>query len=99
MGLYLPRAARWIQNQSAISQRYWGFLTVQRGVDPRKLRLLPRLMEVLEMWKDLWTGDETLYPPDLDLVQHANHGQSESQSTGVVKISAPYVEVSCVDGF
>ena len=47
MGLYPPRTALWSSNQSAISQRDWGFLTVQGGVDPRKLRLLPRLMEVL----------------------------------------------------
>ena len=45
MGLYPPRTALWSSNQSAISQRDWGFLTVQGGVDPRKLRLLPRLME------------------------------------------------------
>ena len=45
MGLYPPRTALWSSNQSAISQRDWGCLTVQGGVDPRKLRLLPRLME------------------------------------------------------
>ena len=76
-----------------------GFLTVQGGVDPRKLRLLPRLMEVLEMWDDLWTGDETLYHPEVELAQHANHGQSESQSAGGVGISTPCGEVSCADGF
>ena len=46
MGLYPPRAALWRSNQSAISQRDWGFLTAQGGVDPRKLGLLPRLIEV-----------------------------------------------------
>ena len=79
MGLYPPRTALWSSNQPAISQRDWGLLTVQGGVDPRKLRLLPRLMEVLEMWNDLWTGDGILYPPEVELTQHANHGQSESQ--------------------
>ena len=49
MGLYPPRTALWSSNQSAISQRDWGFLTVQGDVDPRKLRLLPWLMEVSEM--------------------------------------------------
>ena len=49
MGLYPPRTALWSSNQSAISQRDWGFLTVQGGVDPRKLDFLPLSMEVLEM--------------------------------------------------
>ena len=49
MGLYPPWTALRSSNQSAISQRDWGFLTVQGGVDPRKLALLPRLMEVLEV--------------------------------------------------
>ena len=99
MDLYQPRTALWSSNQSAISQRDWGFLTLQGGVDPRKLRLLPRLMEVLEMWNDLWSGDGTLYPPEVELAQHANHGQSESQSAGGVGISTPCGEVSCVNGF
>ena len=99
MGLYPPRTVLWSSNQSAISGRSWGFLTVQGGVDPRNLGLLPRSMEVLEMWNDLWTGDGTLYPPEVELAQHANHGQSESQSAGGVGISTPCGEVSCVDGF
>ena len=61
MGLYPPRTVLLrSSNQSAISQRDWGFLTVQGGVNPRNLGLLPRLMEVLEMWNDLWTGDGAL---------------------------------------
>ena len=83
MGLYPPRTALWSSNQSAISQRDWGFLTVQGGVDPRKLGLLPRWMQVLEMWNDLWTGDGTLYPPEVELAQHANHGQSENRPVGL----------------
>ena len=59
-GLYPPRIALWNSNQSAISQRDWGFLTVWGGVDPRKLGFLPRLVVVLEIWSDLWTGDGTL---------------------------------------
>ena len=98
MGLYPPRTALWSSNQSAISQRDWGFLTVQGGVDPRKLRLIPRLMKVLETWNDLWTGDGTLYPPEVELAQHANHGQSECQSAGGVGISTPCGEESCADG-
>ena len=60
---------------------------MQVGVDLRKLRLLARLMEVSEMWKDLWTGDGTLYVPEVELAQHANYGQSESPSDGGVGIS------------
>ena len=81
--LYPPRTALWSSNRSAISQWDWGFLTVQGGVDPRKLGLLPRLMEVLEVWNDLWTGDGTLYPPEVELAQHANHGQSENRPVGL----------------
>ena len=25
------------------------------------------------MWNDLWTGDGTLYPPEVKLAQHANY--------------------------
>ena len=46
------------------------------------------------MWNDLWTGDGTLYPPEVELAQHANHGQSESQSAGGVGVSIPFREVS-----
>ena len=46
MGLYPRRTVLWSSNQSAISQRDWGFLTVRGGVDPRKLGFLPRLVEV-----------------------------------------------------
>ena len=83
MSLYSPRTALWSSNQSAISQRDCGFLTVQGGVDPRKLALLPRLMEVLGMWNDLWTGDGSLYPPEVELAQHTNHGQSENRPVGL----------------
>ena len=83
MGLYPPRTVLWSSNQSAISQRGWGFLKVQGGVDPRNPGLLPRLTEVLDMWNDLWTGDGTLYPPEVELAQHANHGQSENRPVGL----------------
>ena len=60
MGLYPPRTALWSSNQSAISQRDWGFLAVWGGVDPRKVGFLPRLAESLQIWNDLWTGDGAL---------------------------------------
>ena len=83
MSFYPRRTALWSSNQSAISQRDRGFLTVQGGVDPRKLSLLPHVMEVLEMWNDVWTGDGTLYPPEVELAQNANHGQSENRLMGL----------------
>ena len=83
VGLYPLRTALWSSNQSAISQRDWGFLAGQGGVDPRKLGLLPRLMEILEIWDDLWTGDGTLYPPEVELAQHTNHGQPENSPVGL----------------
>ena len=83
MGLYPPITAMCSSNQSAISQRDWGFLTVQGGVDPRKLGLLPRMVKVLDMWNDLWTGDGTLYPPKVELAQHTNHGQLENSPVGL----------------
>ena len=83
MGLCPPRTALWSSNQSAISQRDWGLLTVQGGVDPRRLGLLRQLMEVLKMWNELWTEDGTLYPPDVELAQHTNHGQSENRPVGL----------------
>ena len=35
------------------------------------------------MWNDLWTVDGTLYPPEVELAQHANHGQSENRPVGL----------------
>ena len=40
-------------------------------------------MEVLETWNDLWTGDGILYPPEVELAQHTNHGQSENRPVGL----------------
>ena len=49
VGLYPPRTALWSSNKSWFSQRDLDFLTMQGGVDPRKLGWLSRLMEVLDM--------------------------------------------------
>ena len=92
MGLYPPRTALRSSNQSAISQRDWVFLTVRGGVDPKKLGLLPRWIDFLETWNDLWTGDGTLYPPEVELAQHTN--LANQRSAGGVGISTPCGEVS-----
>ena len=65
MGLYPPMTALWSSNQSATIQQDRGLVTVQGAVHPRKLGVLPRLTEILEVWNDLWTGDGTLYPPEV----------------------------------
>ena len=35
------------------------------------------------MWNDLWIGDGTLYPLEVELVQHTNYGQSENRPVGL----------------
>ena len=102
MGLYPPMTALWSSNQSAISQRDWGFLPVEDGVDPRKLGLLPWWMEVLEMWNDLWTGDGTI----LRISFRGGAGSTCKpwpirKSAGGVRISTPCGEVSTrmISGF
>ena len=61
IGLYPPtrNTALLSSNQYAISQRDWGFLTMQGSVDPRK-GFLPRLVEMLDIWNDLGAGDGIL---------------------------------------
>ena len=59
MGLYKSRTGLWSSNQSTISQRDWDFLIVRGGVNPRRLGFLPRLVETLNIWNDLLTGDGT----------------------------------------
>ena len=59
MGLYPPRTALWSSNVSAISQRYWGFPHRAGRCRPEKAGF-SRLVEVLEILNDLWTGDGTL---------------------------------------
>ena len=93
MGLYPPRTALWSSNQSAISQRYWSFLTAHGDVGPRKLGLLPRLMEVKKnMERPLDRGWDPL----------SSRGEAGSthepwpirKSTGGVGTSTPCGEVS-----
>ena len=46
-----PRAGSMSISQLATSQLGWGFHTLQGGIDPRNLRLLPRVMGVVEIRK------------------------------------------------
>ena len=51
------------------------------------------------MWNDLWTRDGTLYPPEVELAQHTNHGQSENRP-GDIRVRPRVVGVvRCVDEF
>ena len=43
--------------QSAIGPCDWGFNTVRRGVDAGELDFRPRVVEVVEIWKKVCTGD------------------------------------------
>ena len=46
-------AARWLHEpQSAITQWGWGFHTLRGGIDPGDLRFRPRVVGVVEIWKD-----------------------------------------------
>ena len=58
VALSSPGCARYTcSNQSAIGPWDWGFYTVQRGVYPGELDYLPRVVGVVEIWKDSCTGD------------------------------------------
>ena len=47
-----PRAASVGPSQSSITQRRWGFHTLRGGIDPGDLRFCPRVVGVVEVWKD-----------------------------------------------
>ena len=92
MGLSPLRTALWSSNQSAISQRDWGLLTVRGGVGPRKFGFISRLVEVLEVWKrPLDQGWDPMLPwwSWLNIRTPANR-----RSAGGVEISTPCGEVS-----
>ena len=50
-------------SQLATSQVGWGFHTLRGGIDPGDLRFRPRVVGVVEMWKDFQYEDETLSYP------------------------------------
>ena len=97
MDLSSPRTALWSSNQSAISQRDWGFLTVQGGVDPRKLGFT---FPVDGSFRDVER------PLDRGWDRISSRGGAGStcepwpirKSAGGLGISTPCGEVSCVDG-
>ena len=52
---------RWLHEpQSTMAYSSCGFHTVWGGIDPWDHRLGPRLGEIVEIWKDFWSGDGTL---------------------------------------
>ena len=92
MGLDRPRTALSSSNQSAISQRDWGFHTVQGGVDPRKLGFLPRLVEV---WRYMERSLDRGWDPILPRWSWLNiRTPANQRSAGVVGISTQHGEVS-----
>ena len=75
------------------SQLGWGFHTLRGGIDPGDLRFRPRVVEVVEMWKDFQYEDETLsYPgvagprrcPERQLSPRAGSRSPSQSATGQV---------------
>ena len=58
MGQLLPRAGSRRLIQSATNQWGRGFYTLQGGVDLGDLRFRPRVVGVVEMWKDFYSGND-----------------------------------------
>ena len=100
LGLHPPKTVLRSSNQSATSERDWGFLTVQGGVDPKISVCVPGRLKfsrcgttygpgmgpyILLMWS--W----------LDMRTMGN--QKVSFNRGGVGITTPCGEVSCVDGY
>ena len=66
MGSYRPRVALAlfsIPSQSAIGRNYWGFHTVRRGFDPGDHRFRPRVVGVVDLWRDSRTEDRDVSSP------------------------------------
>ena len=51
-GQLSPRSGSTNLSQSAASQWGWGFHTVRGGIDPGDHRFRPRIVGVIEVWKD-----------------------------------------------
>ena len=51
-GQLSPRAGSMSPSQSTITQWGRGFHTLRGGIDPGDLRLRPRVVRVVEIWKD-----------------------------------------------
>jgi len=62
-GKLSPYAGSMNPSQSATSQWGWSFHTVRGGIDPGDLRFRPRVVGVVEIWKNCWSGDGKLYSP------------------------------------
>ena len=52
-GQLSPRASSMSPSQSAITLCGWGFPTLRGSIDPGDLRFRPRVLGVVEVWKDL----------------------------------------------
>ena len=70
-------AAGWLHEPQPISNQLvgWGFYTAPGGIDPRDLCFRPRVVGVVEIWRNFSSGDKH-YPPrvrrDLDVGQRGN---------------------------
>ena len=61
-GQLSPHADSMSPSQSAICQWGWGFHILRSGIDPEDLRFRPRVVGVVDVWKDFLSGDGP-YPP------------------------------------
>ena len=50
-------------SQLATNQLGWRFHTLRSGINPGGLRFRPRVVGVVEIWKDFYSGDEKLSSP------------------------------------
>ena len=62
-GQLSPRAGSMSPSQSATSRWGWGFRIVQSGLDPGDLRFRPRVVGVVHVLKDFFSGDRKLSFP------------------------------------
>ena len=51
-GALSPRADSMSFNQSATSRWGWGLHTLPGGIDPGDICFLPRVVEVVDVWRD-----------------------------------------------
>ena len=70
-------AACWLHESQPISnQRWdWGFHTSRGGINPGDLYFGPRVVGVVEVWKDFSSGNQTLFSPGAAGSQRWPQGQ------------------------
>ena len=78
-GQLWPRAGSMSPRQSAFTQGGWGVHTLLGGIDP-SLRFRPRVVRVVEIWKNFPSADETLSSPGVAGPRRFPEGQLSPRS-------------------